>query len=218
VGLYNRGVIDTGEGDDIITGTNVDRADGNSYPVRTALSNEGEFYTGDGNDTLTGISTVENGYGFGNVNTIDTGDGKDIIIGTGKRFGILNAGTINTGNGADSLISNGKLWNTGEVFLGEGNDSIIADGGFESGSTGIMFLGEGEDYIKGFGSGDFNGGNGNDILELTSGIYTFWTSPTGEIFAKDGIIMNTVGFEKLIAGSTSYDFTSLSDSQTIIVV
>jgi hypothetical protein len=80
-----------------------------------------------------------------------------------------------------------------------------------------MFLGEGEDYIKGFGSGDFNGGNGNDILELTSGIYTFWTSPVGEIFVKDGIIMNTVGFEQLIAGSTSYDFTSLTEGQIIIV-
>jgi hypothetical protein len=35
-----------------------------------------------------------------------------------------------------------------------------------------LFLGEGDDYIKGFGSGDFYGGNGNDTLELTPGTYT----------------------------------------------
>jgi len=263
--LSNGGIIDTGEGDDIITGTNTDSADGNSYPVSTGIGNRGAFYTGDGNDTITGISTTEDGNGFVNGSTIDTGDGKDIIIGTGKRFGIINERMINTGNGADSLISNGKLRNTGGIFLGESNDSIIVDtdlpnpaienfsmiatgdgndtitskgviyneavidtgngedsiitdGGFQSGSSGLILLGEGEDYIKGFGSGDFNGGNDNDILELTSGIYTFGISPLGGNFAKDGIIMNTVGFEKLIAGSTSYDFTSLSEGQTIIVV
>jgi hypothetical protein len=60
-------------------------------------------------------------------------------------------------------------------------------------------------------------GNGNDILALTSGIYTFGISPAGGNFAKDGIIMNTVGFEKLIAGETTYDFASLSNGQTIVV-
>jgi hypothetical protein len=41
--------------------------------------------------------------------------------------------------------------------MGDGNDSIIANEGFESGpnSSGAWFLGEGDDYIKGFGSGDF---------------------------------------------------------------
>jgi len=219
------GGLDTGKDNDIITGT------GFWYGISLgSFFNTGALdsflNTGDGNDTITGNSTAYN-VGIYNGGIIDTGEGDDIITGTnidrvaGNSYpatALFNEGTINTGNGADSLISNGKLWNTGEVFSGEGNDSIIADGGFESGSSGIMFLGKGEDYIKGFGSGNFNGGNGNDILELTSGIYTFWTSPAGEIFVKDGITMNTVGFEKLIAGSASYDFTSLSEGQTIIVV
>jgi hypothetical protein len=42
----------------------------------------------------------------------------------------------------------------------------------QSRSSGAWFLGEGEDYIKGFGSGDFYGGNGKDTLELTPGSYT----------------------------------------------
>ena len=61
-----------------------------------------------------------------------------------------------------------------QLILGDGNDSIIANEGFESApnSSGAWFLGEGEDYIKGYGSGDFYGGNGNDTLELTPGTYT----------------------------------------------
>ena len=150
------------------------------------------MFLGEGNDSIIVDTDLPNP-AIENFNMIETGDGNDIITSKGV---IYNEGTINTGNG---------------------EDSIIADGGFQSGSSGIMFLGEGEDYIKGFGSGDFNGGNGNDILELTSGSYTFGISPAGGNFAKDGIIMNTVWFKKLIAGSTSYDFASLTEGQTIIV-
>jgi hypothetical protein len=62
----------------------------------------------------------------------------------------------------------------GSINTGDGNDSLIANGGFQSGlnNSGSVFLGEGEDYIKGFGSGDFYGGNGYDTLELTPGSYT----------------------------------------------
>jgi hypothetical protein len=80
-----------------------------------------------------------------------------------------------------------------------------------------LFLENGKDYLKGFGSGNFNGGNGQDTLELTLGSYTIEISPAGWNFAKDGIIMNTVGFEKLIAGGTIYDFTSLTAGQIIVV-
>jgi hypothetical protein len=124
-------------------------------------------------------------------------------------------GAINTGEGKDLITSSNGIENDGTINTGNGADFIIANGGFKG--MGYVFLGEGEDYIKGFGSGDFYGGNGNDILELTPGSYTFGISPAGGNFAKDGIIMNTVGFEKLIAGSTSYYFTSLTEGQTIIV-
>jgi hypothetical protein len=80
-----------------------------------------------------------------------------------------------------------------------------------------VFLGNGKDYLKGFGSGNFNGGNGNDTLELTSGSYSVAISGTTVNFIKDSIIMNTSEFEKLIAGGTTYDFSSLTANQTIFV-
>ena len=84
-----------------------------------------------------------------------------------------------------------------------------------------MFLGEGEDYIKGFGSGDFYGGNGFDTLELTPGSYTvgIWGEgwDTSAIFTKGNQLMITSEFEKLKAGNTIYDFTSLTAGQIITV-
>jgi hypothetical protein len=80
-----------------------------------------------------------------------------------------------------------------------------------------VFLGEGEDYIKGYGSGEFSGGNGNDTLELTSGTYTIARWYTAVIFTKGNQFMITSEFEKLIAGSTTYDFTSLTKGQTITI-
>jgi hypothetical protein len=80
-----------------------------------------------------------------------------------------------------------------------------------------VLLGNGKDYLKGFGRGDFNGENGNDTLELTPGTYTVGRWYTAVTFTKGSTIMITSEFEKLIAGSTTYDFTSLTKGQTITV-
>jgi hypothetical protein len=110
----------------------------------------------------------------------------------------------------------------GAINTGNGNDFISANGGFESASnsSGSVFLGDGEDYLKGYGSGDFYGGNGNDTLELTPGTYTvgIW-GEGGEspIFTKGNQLMITSEFERLIAGGTIYDFTSLTAGQIIVV-
>jgi hypothetical protein len=294
--LDKGGTVDTGNGNDIITGTGF-----------FGFENSSTFNTGDGNDIITGTDTTGGGYGiYNNIETvvsqystnnitIDTGDGDDIITGIGG-IGIYNDATINTGNSADSIISQGSFINKGNVFLedgndsiiadanlpdralenfnfigtgdgndtiittgviynegiietgngddsiivngtgtgygiynnggainmGDGNDSIIANEGFESGSnsSGAWFLGEGNDYIKGYGSGDFYGGNGNDTLELTPGTYTvgIW-GEGGEspIFTKGNQLMITSEFEKLKAGNTLYDFTSLTAGQIITV-
>jgi Ca2+-binding RTX toxin-like protein len=77
---------------------------------------------------------------------INMGNGNDIITGTGSGYGILNDGEIN---------------------MGGGNDKVTANSGF--GGNGSVFLGAGNDYLKGFGSGNFNGGSGKDTLELTKG-------------------------------------------------
>jgi hypothetical protein len=164
-----------------------------------------------------------------NFNAIETGDGNDTITSTGV---IYNEGVIETGNGDDSIIVDGGVNGTGAgygiynnggaIITGNGNDSLIASEGFESASnsSGSVFLGEGEDYLKSFGSGEFSGGNGNDTLELTPGTYTvgIW-GEGGEspILTKGNQLMITSEFEKLIAGSTIYDFTSLTAGQIIIV-
>ena len=207
----NFGFMDTGNGNDVITGSNIDEADGILDNTGTGLLNGGEFdgfiYTGNGNDTITGIATAETGVGLSNsyTYTIDTGNGNDIIIGTGNRYGIVNDGTINTGNG---------------------NDSIIANGGFDVGVYGIgsVSLGDGQDYLEGFGNGSFNGGNGQDTLKLTPGSYTIeisetvnFTQPSSNPWDNRRVIMITSDFEKLIAGSTIYDFTNLTNGQTISV-
>jgi hypothetical protein len=239
---YNN-TLDTGRGDDIITGNG-------SIGLYNTSAN---FNTGDGNDTITGNCT-EYGVGLYNGGFMDTGDGDDIITGAidltrindgfyligiqNTDFGgiintgngddtitsiglFVNYGTIDTGNGDDIITSIGLLENygTGIIDTGNGNDSIITEGGFSSsyGSLGSMFLGNGKDYLKGFGSGIFNGGNGKDTLELTSGSYTVGISGTAVNFTKDGIIMNTSEFEKLQAGNTIYNFSSLTNGQTISV-
>lgn len=182
------------------------------------IFNTGIADTLDGNDILTGTGDH---FGFVNYGTLNTGSGRDIITGTctdNGYIGINNASgaTINTDDGNDMIISTGVLSNDGNINTGDGNDSIIASRGLNG--NGTVYLGDGEDYIKTFGRGNVIGGNGNDILELTPGSYTvaIW----GRIavnFTKNGISMATNGFEQLIAGSTTYDFTTLRNGQTIVV-
>jgi len=194
-GILNSSTITTDNGNDIITGTG---------PRSGGIFNEGgsesapaNISTGNGDDIITGTST--NSYGINNntqFSTIDTGDGNDVITANGG-LGIYNDGTIDTGNG---------------------NDSLIADGGFSSVFTeGKVFLGSDRDYLKGFGKGIFNGGNGQDTLELTPGSYTVGISETTVNFINGSTIMKTSDFEILIAGNTTYHIRRLTEGQTIFV-
>jgi hypothetical protein len=313
-GLFNYlGIIDTGNGNDTITGTGVNvisNLDGtintgngeDSIICQGRFANSGNVFLGEGNDSISARFTGPSSAIDHCLGIIDTGNGNDTITGAGNYYGISNMnGIINTGNGEDSIICRGEFFNSGNVFLGDdndliiadtdvlghtiinynfirtgdgndtitstsaiynqgvietgdgedsiivdrgvdgtdtgygisnsggainmgdGNDSIIANEGFESGpnSSGAWFLGEGEDYIKGYGSGDFYGGNGNDTLELTPGTYTvgIWGEgwDTSVIFTKGNQLMITSEFEKLKAGNTIYDFTSLTAGQIIVV-
>ena len=155
--------------------------------------------------------------GISNQGSINTGNGKDIIIANGSSWGLSNISTIDTGDGDDIITATGSIgiYNVGIINTGNGQDSLIADGGFDG--SGNVFLGNGKDYLKGFGTGNFNGENGKDTLELTSGSYTVGRSGTAVNFTKGISIMNTSEFEKLIAGSTTYDFSSLTNGQTISI-
>jgi hypothetical protein len=239
--MYNSGSIDTSDGNDIIAGIGksigilnvgiINSGNGEDSIISQGnLINRGGVFLGDGNDSI----SVDRYYApyydvVENFNFIGTGDGNDTITSTGI---VDNQGVIETGNGDDSIIVDidtegtgiryGINNNGGVINMGDGNDSIIANQGFDSdeNSSGSVFLGEGEDYIKSFGSGDFYGGNGNDTLELTPGSYTvgIW-GEGGEsvIFTKGNSLMITSEFEQLIAGGTTYDFTSLTAGQIIIV-
>ena len=215
-GIYNQGgTIDTGNGDAIITGAG----------TTSGILNQGTINTGNNKDSL-----ISHGQ-FANFGRVFLGDGNDSIItdtdlpnnDISNYNGIRNYNAIETGDGNDIITSTGVIYNEGVINTGDGADSIIANEGFESAanSSGAWFLGNGDDYIKGYGSGDFYGGNGFDRLELTPGTYTLkkWADNTGEsvVFTKGNSLMITSEFEKLIAGGTIYDFTSLTDDQTIFV-
>jgi len=241
-GFFDKGTINTGNGNDIInaiggiygllnTGT-IDVSDGNDSIISHGnFRNSGWVFLGDGKDSITADADLPN-RALENFGFIGTGDGSDTITSTGVLY---NQGVIETGNGDDSIIVDGGVDdnltgtrygiynNGGAINMGDGNDSIIANEGFESApnSGGAWFLGEGDDYIKGYGSGDFYGGNGFDRLELTPGTYTLkkWADNTGEsiVFTKGSSLMITSEFEQLIAGGTIYDFTSLTEGQIITV-
>lgn len=244
IAIYNVGKINTGNGEDSIISQGkvssgyfrnfIER----DYPWQFPNGNEGfinqgEVFLGDGNDSLVVEADVPNHALLKNLNFIGTGEGNDTITSTGV---IYNEGVIETGNGEDYIIVDGGIdldWygntysiynNGGTINMGNGNDSLIANGGFQSAynnNSGSVFLGEGEDYIKGFGGGDFYGGNGFDTLELTPGSYTvgIWGEgwDTSAIFTKGNQLMITSEFEKLKAGNTIYDFTSLTAGQIITV-
>jgi hypothetical protein len=208
-GIDNFGTINTGNDDDIIISTGViynydiDRSRG--------ILNGGTIDTSDGNDSIISEEIFTNG---GNV---FLGEGNDLIAADTNLFDrtLENFNFIGTGDGNDTITSSGVIYNEGTINTGNGADSIIADGGFEG--IGYVSLGEGEDYIKGFGSGEFSGGNANDTLELTPGTYTIGNWYTTVTFTKGSSIMIASEFEKLKAGSTLYDFTSLTAGQTIVV-
>jgi hypothetical protein len=207
--IYNS-TFNTGDGNDTIEGSGI-----------KGISNEGLIDTGNGKDIITGNGKSYEGGGIFNFSTIDTGDDDDsiiasIIVEVGfPNRALENFGSIETGNGDDIITSTGVIYNEGVINTGNGKDSIIADGGFDG--SGNVFLGNGKDELKGFGSGEFSGGNGNDTLELTSGTYTVGRWYTAVTFTKGSSIMIASEFEKLIAGSTTYDFASLTKGQTITI-
>jgi hypothetical protein len=227
-GIYNGGydesgfpIIDTGDGDDSIIGTTTGFSGAGIASVY-----KGTINTGNGDDSIIGTGIIS-GIICTDDGIINTGDGNDIITGIGVFNGISigsfsgttsSKGTIKTGEGNDIITGIGGIFNDtlGIIDAGNGNDIIDArDGGFSG--SGKTLLGNGNDIVQGFGSGNFDGGRGIDMLELTAGSYTVGISGTTVSFTSNGITMNTSAFENLIAGDLTYNFTGLSNGQTITI-
>jgi hypothetical protein len=200
-GIYNSGNIDTGGGDDIISGRN--------------NSNRGDGLLGfiglDSQDNI--VIYNADSIGIYNEGTIYTRGDDDSIISRGK---FINYGDVFLGDDEDTITSYGVIYNEGRINTGRGDDSIIVGtyAGFDG--LGSVSLEDGNDYLSGFGNGNFNGGNGVDTLQLTSGgSYTVGRSGTTVSFTKGSSVMITSDFETLIAVGTPPDFTLLYDGQTI---
>jgi hypothetical protein len=179
-GIRNQNsTIDTGSGNDIIRGTSI--GENLEYNFNTeGISNEnGTILTGVGNDMVIGISSYDNGISNAFASLIDTGNGNDKVVGEGANYGIFNDNSI--------------------INTGAGNDTIDAlHGGF--GGNGITILGSGNDIVKGFGTGQFDGGAGKDLLLLSAGQYSVSKGSTLNSFytvSSGGIDMFVKSFESI---------------------
>jgi len=222
-GIFNWEDINTGSGNDTITGIGGSTGIKNYYysPYYYPSSYYPRINTGDGNDEIigTGVVAIEND------GLISTGNGNDSIIANGY---FQNYGGVSLGDGNDSIITTGNMHNGGTISAGKGNDSITVYGSFNREGYGLgVELGDGNDYFYGFGDGSgFNGESGTDTLELPPGSYTIeipfttvvtFTEDSTFISPSQKAIMYTSGFEKLIAGGTTYNFSSFTNGQTLVV-
>ncbi len=172
LGILNQGTIETGFGNDSISG------DGNRAG---GITNQGTIETGFDNDTISGGGRNS---GIDNSGTIETGFGNDSISGGGGNGGIFNSGTIETGFGNDTIsgfagnptLAPNGITNSGTIKTENGNDTITGfavGAGSGIGNLGTIETGNGNDTISGVGelsgngignSGTIKTGNGNDII------------------------------------------------------
>ncbi|MFB2834503.1 beta strand repeat-containing protein [Floridanema evergladense] len=195
-GILNRfgSTIQVGTGTNTISGT------GGNSGINNAIST---IVTGDGADTITGTATGTTGTGIRNEfgSTIQTGGGTDVLTGRGT-VGIYNDGTINLGNGNNTVAA---LTSAGTVGTITGTGNII--------------FGTDQDRLRGFGTGNFSGGGGTDIVELPTGSYTVGSATVGVdtfvTFTSGGITMNVTEFETLRIGSKSFNVANLIPSTIV---
>ena len=183
VGVVNRGTIDCGVDNDILTARG-----GVLNPTQIGLLNQERtavIRMGDGNDTITA-----NGYtAIDNSGTIDLGGGDASVTATGVVQGLVNNAdavvrfnnptttqvrrTLTASGTSAALRNNGLI-----LFDGPGIDSIVlSKGGFDSDLVanpfdpnpelltpqGRIVMGQGVDKITGFGTAYIDAGNPDPI-------------------------------------------------------
>ena len=202
--INDTSTLDTGAGNDVITGT------GGEHRIGIAITNGSRLDTGAGNDVVTGTGGFY-GIVFDDIGTLDTGDGNDVVTGTGgEYFGIgIFGGSILTGAGNDVVAGTGGqcgigIYNGSILDTGAGNDVVDAlKDGFCG--NGTVRLGAGNDILKGFGEVNAFGGSGRDQILLGTGVYTI----SDNTITKGAISMNVSEFERI--GGTKGNLFNFAD-------
>ena len=148
--------MDTGNGDDIITGTSTTRGREGILSFRLSSIN-----TGDGNDTIIGSGSI----GINNDGTINTGNGADLLVADG---GFNGNGEVFLGKGTDYL----KGFGSGNFNGGNDRDSLeLTSGSYTVGIVGaVVSFTKGSSIMK---TSDFEilivGNTSYDIPSLMNG-------------------------------------------------
>ena len=158
VGIDNSGVIVQGPGDNSIVGIG-------SQPVGVSSATGIERVTW--TDDADVLDLVGDEIIIPSEVVVNTLGGDDVIIG---RDGIVNFGTLETGEGNDVITGSGGtvgISNFGTIKTGEGNDTITGSGGVVGiDNSGRIETGNGDDVIQGISGQFVDGGPGFDTAEL----------------------------------------------------
>ena len=203
-GVANAGLIMTGSAGDLIRGVGGDGGKGgngtNGGIDLDSFPGEKGGDGGDGGDGGNGGAGIRNAF----EGRILTGDGADVITGiggTGGDGGSAGIGGPGNSNGLNGIAGNGGtngygIVNDGLIDMGKGKDVLDASRGGFSGN-GLALLGDDDDTVRGFGSGQFDGGLGSaDRLVFGAGTYVVTAGMNGFFnVTSGGVTMEVKGFE-----------------------
>ena len=193
----SQGVLDLGKGDDLVLG--FAETSGTGFTNGIVLV-DSSLVSRSGNNFIQGEAVggfVNSGLFISSSSSIKLGGGNDVVVG----FAF------------EGFESNEGITNRGKISLGAGDDIIESLFG-DFGGEGTTSLGRGNDVIVGFGTGNFNGGAGQDIIKLTTGIYRFDDNTLTR--EEDGVSMGLRRVEGL-SGLADEEALLLVDGATYIV-
>ncbi|MHA7772762.1 cadherin domain-containing protein [Roseibium sp. M-1] len=202
--LGNGGVTftDTGVAETSITG-------GSGNDTITAHSNGGNIDGGAGNDTLNGSTGSDKLQGGEGNDTLSGGAGADLLQG-GAGDDTLKMGGDGTWSGysavntvtGDTVSLTGKTKNSDVFQGGEGTDTLLGTSGSDA-----IFLHDNFSGMHSEASGArldsievVNLGAGNDILDMTSDVYTYTTDMTIDGGTGDDVIWAAAGNDTIRGG------------------
>lgn len=206
------GILNTGLGEDVISGTGSGNSLLNPTTTLSGILNRGSISTGLGNDVIRGHYVVEAEPGIeidtrasGLLNftsgIIDTGAGDDQISGSvvDGNAGIQNLNIIDTGTGNDTLTGSSQglgagIVNSGTISTGEGDDRISADSEDQTsfGNAGLLTTGGGNDAITVTGGGLLNTTSRSFSGAIDTGTGDDQISAIGSNFGIQNLVDNTI--------------------------